>query len=248
MTTVNFDKNALKVIADLSKIVKTKDGNTPIKIVKDDEGIHVKSSNGSKTIIFTVDAPSHAFDFVGNDICFYNYGEFYDYFSTLEHPTITQTSNGEDEFSEPDTIVLSQGRKKISYPLSDSEVIRGALKNVKWTDPDATFKFTSDGLANMKKILSLLGDKNNNITYTFKDSSVSVLAKTTINNNSFEDEYDLITPVEEEFSVTISDEVFKYLLNVDYQVEVNSAGVLRFFFEVNGVSASIVATAIEEGN
>jgi hypothetical protein len=248
MTTVNFDKNALKVIADLSKIVKTKDGNTPIKIVKDEEGIHVKSSNGSKTIIFTVDAPSHAFDFVGTNICFYNYGEFYDYFSLFEHPTITQESNGEDEFAEPDTVVISQGRKKINYPLSDAEVIRGALKNVKWSEPDATFKFSSDHLTNMKKIISLLGDKNNNITYTFKDGTVSVLAKTTINNNSFEDEYDLITPATEEFSITISDEIFKYLLNVDYTVEVNSAGVLRFFFEANGISASIVATAIEEGN
>lgn len=246
MKTVAYDRNALKVIADLSKIVKTKDQNTPIKIVKDDEGIHVKAANGPKTILFTVDAPSSAFDFEGTELCFYNYSEFYDYFSLFENPIIAQGVINEDEADEAEALVLTQGKRKINYPLSDAEVIKGAIKKVAWEDPDTYFDFSGEQLTHLKKVIGLLGDKNNNISFTFDGDNVNVKAKTNLNNNSFEDSYDLADPVSEEFTVTISDEVFKFLLNVNYRVEVKSEGLIRFFFETNNVVASILVTAIDE--
>lgn len=248
MKTVNFDKNALKIIADLSKIVKTKDGNTPIKIVKDAEGIHVKAANGSKTILFTVDAPTSAFDFEGTEICFYNYGEFYDYFNLFDAPIISQDLINEGESEEAEAVIITQGKKKINYPLSDAEVIKGSLKKVAWEEPDTYFDFGADQLVHLKKVIGLLGDKNNNISFNFDGDEVHVKAKTSINNNSFEDSYAVSSPVEEEFKITISDEVFKYLLSVDYRVEVKSEGLLRFFFESGNIVASILVTAIDEDN
>lgn len=248
MKTVAYDKNALKVIAELSKIVRTKDGNTPIKIVKDDEGIHVKAANSPKTILFTVDAPTSAFNFEGDKICFYNYGEFYDYFSLFEAPVISQDLFNEGESDTYEAVILTQGNRKINYPLSDDEVIKGAIKRVSWEDPDTYFDFSGEQLGHIKKVIGLLGDKNNNITFTFDGDNVAVKAKTNLNNNSFEDSYAISDPVEESFSVTISDEVFKYLLNVNYRVEVKKDGLLRFFFESNNVVASILVTAIDEEN
>jgi hypothetical protein len=59
----------------------------------------------------------------------------------------------------------------------------------------------------------------------------------------------LSDPVSQAFKITISDEVFKYLLNTDYRVEVKSEGLLRFIFETNTVTASVLVTSIdEEGN
>lgn len=247
MKSVSYDRNVLKTIAELSRIVKTKEGNSPIKIVKDDEGIHIKAANGPKTIVFTLDAPSVALDFEGNDLCFYNYEEFYSYFSTFENASIAQGIINEEEPTETEAIVMTQGRRKVFYPVSDAEVIKGSLKKIGWDAPNAVFTLTTNNLIQLKKIVGLLGSKSNNITFTFSGSEVTVVAKTNQNDNSFEDVYDLQEAVEEDFSVTISDEVFKYLSNIDYRVEVDSTGVLRFFFEVDDVSASILVTAIEEG-
>lgn len=249
MKTVTYDKTALKVIAELSRIVKTKDNNTPIKIVKDAEGIHVKAANSPKTILFTVDAPTAAFDFEGDELCFYNYGEFYDYFSLFDTPTMEQDIINKDSSDENEAVILTQGKRTINYPLSDSEVIKGAIKKVSWENPDTYFSFSGEQLTYLKRVIGLLGDKNNNLTFTFDGDEVALKAKTTLNNNSFEDSYELSDPVSQAFKITISDEVFKYLLNTDYRVEVKSEGLLRFIFETNTVTASVLVTTIdEEGN
>ena len=69
MKSIEFDPITLKVISDLSKIVKIKDSNThPIKITKNEEGIHIKAGNAGRSVVFTLDAPSYNFKFESEDL------------------------------------------------------------------------------------------------------------------------------------------------------------------------------------
>lgn len=243
MKSIEFDPITLKVISDLSKIVKIKDSNThPIKITKNDEGIHIKAGNAGRSVVFTLDAPSYNFNFEGEEICFYDYNEFFSYINVFEAPTITQGTIGEGN-AETEAVIISEGRRKLSYPLSDAEVIKGSLKNIKWDECDARFNFSADNLAQLKKILSLLGSsKDNEIKMKFVGNEVTITASTQLNKNSYEDVYELAEEVETDFELTFSDEVFKYLLNTDYRVEAQTNGFVRFFFNIRDISASILAT------
>lgn len=248
MKTVNYDKNALKIISEVSRIVKTKDGNTPVKIVKDDEGIHIKAGNGPKTLVFTLDAPSESFNFEGDNICFYNYEEFFNFFSMMDEPTIYQGVVNEGEANETEAVVIanSNNRRRVVYPLASQEVIKGHINKVGWKNTDASFILTTDNLVQLKKVVGLLNGKSNNISFSFANSEVNVIAKTNANDNTYEDVFALTEPVEEEFSITISDEVFKFLSNIDYTVEVSKVGVIRLNFEIGAVAVSIFVTSIEE--
>jgi len=247
MKTVTYDSLTLKTISDLSKIVKTKDGNTPIKITKDENQVHIKAGNSARSVIFTLDAPIANFDFEGDELCFFDYPEFYSYFSAFEAPDLTQDIVNAETAQEAEALVIAKGRRKVNYPVASPEVIKGSLKNIAWEEPDATFKLSSENLAQLKKILSLLGtSKESRIKFVFSGKEVAVTAYTERNSNSYEDVYTLENEVEDEFTLIIADEAFKYLLNLEHNVEVNKDGYIRFFFEVKDNSASILVTTIDE--
>jgi hypothetical protein len=241
MKELKYDNVTLKLISDLSKICKTKENNYPIKIVKDESGIHIKAGNAGRSVVFTLDAPSSCFDFEGSELCFYDYNDFYNYATLFDSAVINQGTIG-DGRNEVEALIITEGKRKISYPLSDAEVIKGSLKNVKWATPAAKFVFTSDKLALLSKALKFLSSKENKITFDFSGSEVTITASTELNKNSYQDIIELDSEVDEAFSITISDEVIKYLISIDYRVEVQAEGFIRFFFDVKENSASILAT------
>lgn len=242
MKEINFDNVTLKLISDLSRICKTKENNYPIKIVKDESGIHIKAGNAGRSVVFTLDAPTSAFDFEGSELCFYDYNDFYNYATLFEGAIINQGTIGEGR-NEVEALIITEGKRKVSYPLSDAEVIKGSLKNVKWADPAAKFVFPSDKLSLLSKALKFLGTKDNKIKFDFSGSEVTITASTELNKNSYQDVVELNDEVEEDFSIVISDEVVKYLINIDYRVEVQKEGFIRFFFDVKDNAASILATS-----
>lgn len=244
MTPIKYDTQTLKIVYDISSISKTKDGNTPIKFVKDLEGVHIRSANPSKSIVYKVDIPSDKFDIPSDELCFYDYSEFYKYFSTLSEPNLSFGIVGEGTDKEIEAIVISKERRKISYPVSDPEVIQGALKNVKFQTPDTTFKFTQENLSNIKKIVSLFKSDVVKIKFDFSGKIVKITMTAENSETNYEDEFELDEDVSEEFSIVISQDVFKYLLNTNYLVEVsNEYQYIRFMFENDTIKGSILSTA-----
>lgn len=246
MKEVKFELNTLKVINELSYITEMKNDKAyPIKISKDSKGIHIRAGNPAKSVIFTLDAPTEHFDFDGDEICFYNYQEFYRYVSLFEEPKMNQDFVGEGVAEAP-ALVIFKDKKKVNYPLSDSEVIRGSIKNINWEEPDAIFVMTNERSAQIRKVLSLLGNDIAKVKLSFEGKELSICAYTSKSSNSYEDKFELDNEVEEEFELVITSEVFKYLLNVEHRVEVNKDGYVRFFFNLADISASILATSIDE--
>lgn len=242
-----YNKDSLNVVNHLSQITKKRDEkNAAIRFFKDEEGVHVRAGNEGRTIVFTVDLPSEVLDFEGEELCFFDFPEFNKYLNTFDAPILEKVEINEGD---NEAISITQGRRKIVYPLSDSEVLGSPLKPIKWGEPSTTFELSADNVGTIKNILGLLGAKDTNLVFSFSGSEVTVNTASANKNksvNSFEDVYSLATEVEEEFVVTIKSDVFKYLGGTDYKVEVNSLGILRLYYEVSSVKASILITGEDE--
>ena len=226
-----FNKEALSTVNQLSRITKNRENKCPIKFEKDEEGIHVQAGNEGNTIVFTYDAPTGYFDFTGDDICFYDYPEFHRYLSAFEDPIMT-TEVIDEEY---ESLVFTQGRRKIVYPLSDSEVVDTKRRKIKWDIPSAVFDFVDTDVTALKSILSLLGAKETNLVFSFSGETVTVKTASTMRNrsaNTYEDTFALKEPVAEDFTITIKSDIFSHLNNkFNYRVEVSDIGVIRFFYD-----------------
>jgi hypothetical protein len=247
MQELNYKLSLLKIVDDLSEISKTRDGNCPIKFVKDLEGIHVRSVNEFKTIMFTVDAPSENLNFEDDVLAFYDYSEFYKYLYTISDPKLSLGIVNKGTDREVLAITISKNKTKLVYPVSDPEVITGSRKGFNSKNTDALFKFNPENLIQIKKILGLIQGKRTLIKFVFSGKIVKVNIYSEDSNNTYENELELEEEVAEEFTLVISKEVFKHLITTNYLVEASSeGGYLRFNFDVDDNKCSVIVTSEDE--
>ena len=246
MEKINYKSSTLKLVDDLSEISKTRDGYSSIKFTKDLEGIHVRSRNESKTIMFTLDAPSDNLS-IGSELCIYNYSEFYKYLTTIGTPDIYFGIVNEGTDTETEAIVLQKGNRKVTYPVSDSEVIAGHFTKLREQEISTSFKFTSENLQQFKKVLSLIQSKSTKIRMVFSGKVAKVFIFSEDSNNTYEDSFDLLSEVEEEFTMVIQKDFFKYLINTNYDVQVSDVGgYLKFAFDLEDNKCAVVVTSDDE--
>lgn len=243
MTPIKYNLNALKIINDLSSISKTKDGNTPIKFVKDLEGVHVRSGNSAKTIVFAVDLPSESFDIPNPTLSFYDYSEFYKYVTTFPDATLSFGLVNEGSEREFEGIIITKDRKKISYQTSDDETISGSMKSLKHPDPTTSFNFNSENFVQLKKIINLFHSDDVLIKLKFSGKFVDISIKAENIETLYEDQFELDIEIEKEFEIVIRHEVFKHLLNTNYVVEASEEYQCLFFnFVFESITGSILVT------
>lgn len=247
MQELKYKSSFLKIIDDLSEISKTRDGNCPIKIVKDLEGVHIRSKNESDTIMFTVDSPSDNLNIETDNLCIYDYAEFYKYFSTFSDPNLSFGIVNEGTDTEVEAIKISKNRMKLVYPVSDPEVIRGSFKKFSYQKTTTSFRFTSENLIQIKKILSLIQGKKTLVKLNFSGKSVTCFIYSPDTNNTYENIFDLEEEVLEPFNLIITKDVFKYLITTNYTVDVSSdGGYLEFKFEYEDNKCSVIVTSEDE--
>ena len=246
MKQLNYKASTLKIVDILSEISK-KDSESPIKFTKDLEGIHVKSRNDSSTIVFTVDAPSENLDIVEQTLCFYNYAEFFKFFSAFQEPNLYHGIADEGTEIEREVIVIEKDRKKVTYPVSDPEVTARSVKKINDWESDATFTLTPENVKSIKNILNLVQGKKVLIKLSFVDTVVKIYIYSNDTNNSYEEILDLESPVSEDFEIVILKDVFKYLINTTYTVHSSKeGGCLRFFFDYEDNKCSVLVTSEDE--
>lgn len=242
MKKIEYDETFLKIVHELSSISEQKENkNSPIRIVKDEEGVHVRARNMPGTIAFFLDAPSNHFSFDSDIICFYHYPEFHKYIEAFKKPELYYGLVNEGQESEYEGIVISKDRKKIAYEVSDPEVTKGsALKSRKVNNTDASFNFTSENLTQIRKIISLFSDKKLKINFAFKDKTVKVYIFSERNSNTFEDEFELDSPVETDYELCVDKEIFEHLINTNYKVLASRENqFLEFQFESEAIRGFI---------
>lgn len=249
METIKYTESFLKLVSTLSVLTKRdKDGNSPIKFVKDLEGVHIKIRNSSETVMILVDASSDEFDFPGDELCFYDYRDFYNYVTSFNKPELSIGTINPQTPKETEAIVISENKRKLNYPTTDSEVIgRENFKGLPNIESQTTFNFSSENYQSLKKILSLFKDDKTELKFDFNGNKVLLSLSSKLNSNSYEEEFELSEKVPEEFSIIISQEVFKYLVNTNYIVEVNNdLGILTFKFETGSIRVAILTNPEEK--
>lgn len=242
MKKIEYNETFLKIIEELSGIVKQKDNNNcPIKIVKDAEGIHVRVRNMPGTIAFFIDASSENFDFDGEYICFFNYPEFYKYISAFRNPDLYYGIINEGLDSEFEGIKIVKEKRKIAYEVSDPEVLKGvSLKGRKENKTDAKFELSSENLKQIKKIISLFNDDKLKINFVFNKDKVKLFIFSDKNSNTYEDEFELDEEVESDYELLIDREIFKHLIDSNYTVLASKQNqFLEFQFETNSIKCYI---------
>lgn len=236
-TTVTFNKEVLSLISELTSI------NTAIKIVKTEEGrLLIKSQNPSLSIAYILETEASSFNFIGDELAFYDYSSFFSWVTSLNITSITQT----DEVM----LTLGAGKNKVVYQSSDPDIIKGTRFAVEFEDPDATFVLNSVDLKELLKVIGLLKSSKdfNTIKLTFDGDKVAAKLYNGDTSNTFETEFPLSFPVSEEFSIRISDEVLRVIpQKYNYVFEVKQEGLVKISLKNElGVDVALYIGEVEE--
>ena len=143
--------------------------------MKDEEGVHVKIRNLSTTVTILLDASSSDLDFPGDELCFYDYRDFYKYLTSFNKPELEIGVINEGKDNETEAIVISENKRKLNYPTSDSEVIgKENFKKKIVLEKTTSFKFSLENLTTLNKILGLYKDDKMLIQFNFSGKELKI--------------------------------------------------------------------------
>jgi hypothetical protein len=228
MSELKFKKEALDLVNSLTTI------NTSIIFEKENDKVLVSRTNPASSIAYQLRVPNSNFDFSGDKIAIYNYPEFYQLFSTCKVPVIDQNEK---------SLVISEGKAKINYILSNIENLVPGAKAVKFTDPTVSFDLSHEEMKNIRKMISLIQAEY--IKFTVKDNTIIIKLFNNSHNNSYEKELDIKDKTKENFEMTISSEVFTIIPENQYKIDIKKEGIIRISYEKEGTDLKIYTAEIE---
>lgn len=214
MEKIEFHREVFDLVNDLCQI------NKSVIFEKENDNIIIKQMDAEKTIAYVLEAPKEYFNFGDDNIAFYNFPEFYQFFRTVE--------NG-DLYKEENIIKLSNKNSKINYLLSNPESIGVTSKKPNLNDLDLRFLLTSNDLSEIIKMDSLIKAKRAQIYGN--DSNITIKIHNDLCDNSFEKTYVIenLSGYTESFDFEIFSEHFSKLPSrKDYIVEIKRTGFVKF--------------------
>lgn len=240
---IKYNPKFLKIVDDLSDVCKKSEGNHPIRFNKNEEGVNIKLRNGSDTILLLINASSDDFDFPGDSICFYDYQDFYKYFSKFGSPEINLK-----EFKDTEVLEIVEGGSKINYAVSDPEVIgKENAKTILIPEEDTSFNFSIADVKKLKDMISLFKDDRMLVTAEFSGKTVTFKLVSEFIANTYEQTIELESEVDENFEFKFRQDVIKYLPNASFKVSVsNEAGTLIFNYNIDNIRVNIFLGSDEE--
>lgn len=193
--------------------------NNSIIFEKEDDKVVVRRSDSESTIAYQLTAPKEYFDFDEDQIAFYNYNEFHQYFTALDGPDLS-ISNGK--------IYIKKNTSKTDYLLSQPEQISPGPKSINFKDPDVRFKLNSSDLDEFIKMIGLIKPKKAHIFG--KGDKITIKIFNSLHDNTFEKTFDVenLNNNDEEIDFVIFSETFeRFPANRDYNIEIKKQGFVR---------------------
>lgn len=216
---ISFKKTTIDLIRRLTAI------NPAILIerVEDKSGdkISIKSSDASGSVAYIFEAPADHFGFNGTEVGFLDFNEFHQLLNVYKEPKITQ-----DEDDALD-LVISEKRSKISYRLTNSEVIKRGFNEIEFGESDVEFTVTSDDVKHINKMISLVNAESIKISVADKKVKFTLLSKKS--SNTFEEVYDAdeLKSNEKEFEISITKDTFAMLPSDNYRICAKEEGIIK---------------------
>jgi len=233
--TVEYKEELFNIIHDLSLI------NNSIIFLKSEEKdkVLVKRRDIEQSLVYILEAPIDYFNFPTDDVSFYSYNDFYQYFKAFEKPEIKIDDS---------KIYILEDNSKVDYILSNKESIakEGSVNNVKFGNADIKFSLTANDLDELVKMSSLL--KAQRAKLTVKDDSVSIRLFNNRHDNSFEK----IFKIEKltDFSGTIDFVIFSDAFNKipqkkNYTIEIKKEGYIKIHLDNENINLSIYTGSVK---
>ena len=214
---ISFKKTTIDLIRRLTAI------NPAILIekVEDKKGdkISIKSSDASGSVAYIFEAPADHFGFGGKEVGFLDFNEFHQLLNVYKEPKITQ--NEEDALD----LVISEKRSKISYRLTNSEVIKRGFNEIEFGEADVEFLITSEDVKHINKMISLVNAESIKIAVADKKVKFTLFSKKS--SNTFEEVYDADESNDKEFEINITKDTFTMLPADNYRISAKEEGIIK---------------------
>jgi len=214
MSKIQYNSELFDLLKDLTSI------NTQVVFEKDEDGkILVRRVDSESTIVYQLKAPAEHFNFEEDQLAFYNYPEFYQYFKALGEPELS--INGK-------SIILKEGSSRSSYLLSNPEAIPAGPKAINFKDPDVRFELSSEQLDEILKMAGLINSKKAQVYGDGKKITLKIF--NSLHDNVFEKSFEVenLSNFADEIDFVMFSDTFKNLpAKRNYIVEVKSQGFVK---------------------
>jgi hypothetical protein len=213
---VGYNATALEIVNTLTTI----NAAIAFDVEKDEdteeESIVIKSADSTKSIAYIFKAPKEAFAFNGDSCTFYDFKEFYSLLNIFDAPQIQQDGVN---------LYIREGKQKVSYRVTDREMIKKAFNNVPVENPDVNFTLDANLV---KKIKDLKGSVNAEyVKFTVSGSELTYTLYNPKHPVKFEDTFDVTNNTEAEFSMQVNVGVFLKIPLASYKVDMLESGLMR---------------------
>ena len=213
MQKIEYQREILDLVKDLTEI------NNSVIFEKDNNKVVVKRADAEVTLAYILEAPAKFLNYGDDQIAFYNYSEFYQFFNAFDSPELKRVKN---------KLIISESNSKIEYLLSNPESITPGPKRIQFDSPDIKFVLNSSDLDEITKMNALISAKKAKIIGDTK--SISVIIYNSLHENSFEKKFKIenLTGFKDNFEFVISSDLFsKVPQKKDYISEIKKEGFVK---------------------
>jgi len=233
-TYIKYSPETIKLLDSL-----VNSGNLGLKLEKVDiDGVQrVSAKYKSPSYLFQVDFPTEMFDFEGQEINFYDFGEFAKILKTFKNPNIYQTES---------SIVLDMDKSSVDYSLGDPDVIKRGFTKAREYGVDVVFDMDAESVKKLNSCKNLFGSEYLSFIYNGETLAVRLTSKTRGDNK-----YEEYFSIAEETDSTVDFKTFALVLPAlsvgEWRVEISNDGVTAFILKNNeNINLKIYGMQVEE--
>lgn len=232
MSKVQYNSELFDLVKDLTSI------NTQVVFEKDEDGnIVIRRADSESTIAYELKAPREYFDFNDQQIAFYNYPEFFQYFKALGEPEISMNQKN---------LTLKESNSKTNYLLSNPESIEKGPKSINFSNPDIRIELSSENLDELLKMIALINSKKAQVYGDGKKITIKVYNN--LHDNTFEKTFKVenLTQLDEEIDFVMFADTFKNLpMKRNYTIEIKKQGFIKISLVDDNISLDIYTGKIK---
>lgn len=189
MVPMEYKRSYINLLRDLAKF------NDKILLTKSEDKVCLSMADSNKIFYYDMSASLDHFNIPAEEFPFYEYGEFYNFFNTMQTPQLF--------YSDP-YIIIAQGESKLKYKLANRALAkRDVLQAVNFQSEQIELDISANdvaeivGYANLIKSdnVKICGDKNSLVFSVYSDahSFEKKMNFNLINDFDFEFDFDIYT-------------------------------------------------------
>jgi len=234
-SAIKYNAEIFNLVQDLVPI------NNSIVFEKssDNKKVLVKRADSEMTVAYILEAPVEYFDFPADKVAFYNYNEFYQFFSTFKSsPSLVLNEN---------KITLFEENAKTDYIISNPESLPVGPKTIRFKDPNIKFNLTSNDLDDLSKMNTLIKAKRAKLYGN--ENEINIKLFSSMHDNSYENKFkvEAVNNFVGEYDFVIFSELFAKLPQKrEYTIEIIANGWVKVSLVDKNLNLNIYTACIND--